>query len=770
MKEKELKIKQKSNTIKIRVKENNNIKEKTANLFQNRLKADFIKVAAQKKERSEKAVNEASVQAEEQIENTVIHAGLYTADTVMSKIIKSKKDSFQKYESKLTYADRNNPKNFDNDEVKGILGGRQEVLDNTKAVDKTNPKEIKASEDSLKGKTVNTAKDKSLKNKTELPKLLQNNVLKTKLIEKKISEDNKIQAVEKKEKDILTENIFEDYQSDNVKIEFPKSSYKDINLQSNAIKEPNNQKVYSKLPLNHRTANKEVKRFKLRKARREIQKISNEDNKINNIIPKLHSNHSNTDINQKNLNHRNKTHLISNHDTKTKQHELLSYRNRRMKIFLKSNDRTVKNQKLQKAAFQNNQIKKKIRLNTKKAAIKTTSSVINIGKRGVVAITKTAAAVVKGVVMLLGGVGGGIVLFVMIAAVLAFMTTAFGVFYSPLDNSEGVKKISEIVAETNNEFHNKVEDMKKNTDYDSISYQLLPSGENSLFITNWTQVVAVFAVKTAGNTEQSLDVVTIDDKREELLKEVFWDMNVLSYDTEKVVSDEAEKTILHIRLESKSYTEMIDIYHFTPYQKQAIEELMKPEYAQMLSELVGTIGVTGEDITLTPEQIQEMLKNLPEDLSPKRQAVMEAAYSLVGKVNYFWGGKSSAMGWDSRWGTPTKVTAAGSIDTGTTRPFGLDCSGFVTWAFINATGDSSYAGVIGHGAANQYSRCKKIDWSEAQAGNLVFYPDLGHVGIIAGKEENGNLLVVHCASSQNNVVVTGLQGFTKIGRPALFDE
>ena len=87
MKKKELKIKQKSNTIKTRVKENNNIKEKTTNLFQNRLKADFIKVAAQKKERSEKAVNEASVQAEEQIENTVIHAGLYTADTIMSKVI-----------------------------------------------------------------------------------------------------------------------------------------------------------------------------------------------------------------------------------------------------------------------------------------------------------------------------------------------------------------------------------------------------------------------------------------------------------------------------------------------------------------------------------------------------------------------------------------------------------------------------------------------------------------------------------------------------------
>ena len=81
----------------------------------------------------------------------------------------------------------------------------------------------------------------------------------------------------------------------------------------------------------------------------------------------------------------------------------------------------------------------------------------------------------------------------------------------------------------------------------------------------------------------------------------------------------------------------------------------------------------------------------------------------------------------------------------------------------------SYANVIGHGAANQYSRCENIDWSEAQAGDLVFYPDLGHVGIIAGTDDNSNLLVVHCASPQNNVVVTGLQRFTKIGRSVLFD-
>ena len=248
--------------------------------------------------------------------------------------------------------------------------------------------------------------------------------------------------------------------------------------------------------------------------------------------------------------------------------------------------------------------------------------------------------------------------------------------HSLFDDTEETKRIAQIVAETNAEFNNKISEIENNVKHDSVEYH--SDNGNHIFVTNWTQVVDVFAVKTSGDTEQVFDVVTIDNKRGELLKEVFWYMNIISYDTEKITSDEKEETILHIRLESKSDTDMIDIYHFTLYQEQSLEELMKPQYAQMLSELVGTIGVTRGDITLTPEQIKEMLENLPENLPPERKAVMEAAYSLVGKVNYLWGGKSSAIGWDSRWGALTKVTAAGSIDTGTTRPFGLDRSGFVT--------------------------------------------------------------------------------------------
>ena len=52
----------------------------------------------------------------------------------------------------------------------------------------------------------------------------------------------------------------------------------------------------------------------------------------------------------------------------------------------------------------------------------------------------------------------------------------------------------------------------------------------------------------------------------------------------------------------------------------------------------------------------------------------------------------------------------------------------------------------------------------------VFYPEDTHVGIVGGRDENGNLLIVHCASGANNVVITGASGFTSIARPTYFTE
>ncbi len=160
--------------------------------------------------------------------------------------------------------------------------------------------------------------------------------------------------------------------------------------------------------------------------------------------------------------------------------------------------------------------------------------------------------------------------------------------------------------------------------------------------------------------------------------------------------------------------------------------------------------------------MDEIIESISGSLSESRIKVVNNACSLVGKVTYFWGGKSSAIGWDPEWGKLKRVTAEGNNSTGKVRPFGLDCSGFVTWVFHNSGYSESQ---IGHGAANQASKGTRISWSEAEPGDLALYSDDSHIGIIVGKDSSGNILVVHCASGANNVVMTTNSGFGYAVRP-----
>ena len=397
--------------------------------------------------------------------------------------------------------------------------------------------------------------------------------------------------------------------------------------------------------------------------------------------------------------------------------------------------------------------------NAQKTA-QTAKSTVKLFERVKKSVIRAGQAVARAAVGLLGGAGALIALILVIGGAAAVIGTPFGVFWS--GNDSDAQSVPQAVALINSEFSAKINQIQTENPTDSVVIHREPDGGSDLSITNWTDVVAVFAVKTAGADADATDVVTIDEERIDLIRTVFWDMNTVSYYVQTIEHEDDTETILHITITSKKATEMPDIYHFSKSQREALTEVLKPEYAQMLAELVGTYG--GE-VSLDEAQIRAMLSAMPKDISERRRAVVEKAYSLLGKVNYFWGGKSSAIGWESRWGTPTRVTAPGSRSTGTVRPYGLDCSGFVDWVFNNSLGY-----VIGHGggAASQHDHCKPISWSEAQPGDLVFYPGDTHVGVFVGKDSNGDPLIIHCASSQNNVVLTGLQGFVSIGRPDCF--
>lgn len=143
-----------------------------------------------------------------------------------------------------------------------------------------------------------------------------------------------------------------------------------------------------------------------------------------------------------------------------------------------------------------------------------------------------------------------------------------------------------------------------------------------------------------------------------------------------------------------------------------------------------------------------------------RRVVTEAALSLVGEITYFWGGKSYCVGRDENWGTPREVTSPGHSTSGQTIPFGLDCSGFVSWCFMQTGGGTAWMlENVGDGTWNQWERSRPIEKAELQPGDIVFvreYPGAkgNHVGIVVGFLKNGEPLIAHCSPSENGVVVT----------------
>lgn len=181
-------------------------------------------------------------------------------------------------------------------------------------------------------------------------------------------------------------------------------------------------------------------------------------------------------------------------------------------------------------------------------------------------------------------------------------------------------------------------------------------------------------------------------------------------------------------------------------------------------------GIVADGRTVEPTGAAlEAWERLPEDLSVERRMVVTYALALVNRVDYFWGGKSLVLGWDDRWGEMMEVTAEGDDTTGTERPYGLDCSGFVDWVFYNASGGSYIPGQ-GGGAAAQHGQCADIPWEEVQPGDLVFYPEDDHVGIAAGRDGQGRLLVVHCAAGAGGVTLSCSNGFTQAARPGWYGE
>ena len=333
------------------------------------------------------------------------------------------------------------------------------------------------------------------------------------------------------------------------------------------------------------------------------------------------------------------------------------------------------------------------------------------------------------------------------------------------------------------------EEFEKTMDKIEADYKEFLDKPEDFLAENWQDVLAVYVMKYGQDAGIKMDKSCRDDleqifflmnvrsnsailrKLEKIQKEEVSETEGRSAETEKAAeAEESTETEKAADAEESTETEKAADAEESTETKKVAETDAKEYRALSVQDYIALYGADEEQTAILEKYTSTKCRQLcaivtaskgfvrseaGSDVSEERVSIVAAACSLIGKVGYFWGGKSYAIGWDDSWGSPMTVSAEGSKSSGTVRSYGLDCSGFVAWSYYNGLGGKD-AG-IGNHTTTQWNASEMVDSQSAKPGDLVFYHpasagDDNHVGIVVGVNDNGSLLVVHCSSSQNGVM------------------
>ena len=278
------------------------------------------------------------------------------------------------------------------------------------------------------------------------------------------------------------------------------------------------------------------------------------------------------------------------------------------KSTIKNTKRTIKTaKKTGKVAYKTAKNTAKI---TAKATKEATKRVVRIAKATAQAIkvtVKVTIATIKAIIMAIKGlvaliVAGGwvsVIIIVVIALISLICCSVYGIFFSS-EEDVGDQTMSSIIAEINMEFSNKITEIQNNNQHDE--YEINSNRAE------WKDILAIYTVSISEGEEQT-EVITLDDKKIQKLKDIFWEMNKINYRVEEIEKDietidengnkKTEKTkrkVLYIDITNTSIEEMMNKYNFTGKQRQQVAELTSEEYASLWNNVIYGSSVGSQDI------------------------------------------------------------------------------------------------------------------------------------------------------------------------------
>lgn len=245
-----------------------------------------------------------------------------------------------------------------------------------------------------------------------------------------------------------------------------------------------------------------------------------------------------------------------------------------------------------KAAQKAAEIARQTAIAAYKAAVAAAKAIAAAIKAIIAAIEKLIAAIAAG-----GWVA--VVVVVVICLIALIVGSCFGIFFSSEDKNDGSQTMREVVVEINQDYQNKLDTIKADNPYDELEM----SGSRAV----WPEVLSVYAVKTTTDPDNPQEVATVTEEKKQLLSDIFWAMNDISYrtktdtETEIIESDdghgnileerkEVTKTTLYITVTHKTADQMSVQYRFNADQDEQLDELLNVDNSMWMAVLYGVYG------------------------------------------------------------------------------------------------------------------------------------------------------------------------------------
>ena len=279
------------------------------------------------------------------------------------------------------------------------------------------------------------------------------------------------------------------------------------------------------------------------------------------------------------------------------------------KAAIKTAERTAK--ATQKAAQATAKAAQKAAEMARQAAIAAYKAAVAAAKAIAAAIKAIAAAIKELIAAIAAGGWVAVVVIIVICLIGLIVASCFGIFFSSEDTGS-TQTMQQVVQEINLDYQNKLDDIKNSNTYDELEM----SGSRAV----WPEVLSIYAVKTTNDPDNPQEVASMTDEKKQLLKDIFWEMNEISYETEEktetvivetddgegnIVEEEVEETTvyLYITVSHKTVEEMMAQYGFTEDQKAQVAELLSQDSSMWASVLYGIYGADDQIVAVALSQL-----------------------------------------------------------------------------------------------------------------------------------------------------------------------